>query len=207
MENGDENLFDNESIFQSAKDFSENYIQKDVLDTQNPHAGGFMSKLISKISSKISEYEDKVSFEKLKNEVVKTLEKEADILALLMKFGCKLNYISKTNMEIECEQFNLKGHINLKAEKEEDIFDENALEIIKRITYKVYSSNNLEEVINRLEGEGFYPVGELTEIEAMISDKQRKVLMGVFQNTAGETKKIYFYNGQEVFPKEEDNKK
>ena len=54
-----------------------------------------------------------------------------------------------------------------------------------------------------MESEGFYPVGSLEKVTAIIEDKECEVLAGKFQNKEGQERQIYFYNGQEVFLKQE----
>lgn len=204
MGNNDENLFDDESIFQSAKDFSDNYTAKPVVNP-NPQGNGLMSKLISSISNKISEYEDKIENEKYKRQLTKMFEKDADIFEILSKFGCKIKCINATYLEIKSEPLNLIGHINLAAQKEEEIFDENAKRIMRNIAYVTYNKNQLEDIIDVMESEGFYPVGALEIVEAILSGEKCEVHVGKFQNENGEERTIYFYNGQQVFPQEPDS--
>jgi len=201
MDPNNDNLFQNESIFQSAKNF-EDSMSANLKQQAQPQNTGLLGKFVKTITNKLNEYDEYRDNKKLQSQIGKIFEKEEKTLELLMNFGCKLEYNGPTKINIIWDKYKLKGQINLDSKCSEP-FDAEAKKILGIIVNTILSSNNMENTIDRLEAEGFYPVGELENQTAILENKEVEVLIGTFENSAGETRKIYYYNGKEVFPPKE----
>ena len=196
--NNDDNLFSQESIFDSAKNIEkQSAFQKDAQVQKQTNC--VLGKFIRSITNKLNEYDEARANKKIQDEMRAIFEQQEDVIKLLMQCGCKLQYINNTLIKITWERFNLQGLINLAPAEGEEALDEGAQKIVRQMFSVIRSSDNMEDSIDRLESEGFYPVGELEKQDAIIEGKKCTVLVGTFQNDAGETRKIYFYNGTEVF--------
>lgn len=199
MENNNDENFQSESIFQSAKNYEEN-IQK-YPEQYSGESNGLFSKLVRTVTEKLNEYDTQKETKKFQETVQNALESDKDTIELLAKCGCKIQFTSNNKLLIRCDKYNLMGTIDMAAEGL-DKLDDGAKKII-RILYEVKTgSENMEDCIDKLEAEGFYPVGNLEKKEMMLEGKKCTVLAGTFQNNARETKKLYFYHGKQVFPEE-----
>ena len=185
----------------------QNQIQVNTPEQQysNIQTGSIVSKLFDVVSEKINEISDKQKLQKLQKEASKLFEGNEDIFRLFYMFGCELIY-KKKYIELSCPTIKLKGKITINENNEAN-FDENVMKIFEHITNIITSSNNLENTIDSLEAEGFYPIGELENKTIEINGENIEVMVGTLQNQNGETKNVYFYNGREIFLKPDEKER
>lgn len=180
--------------------YNQLFIEKEIESEKKANKSSFATKIFSAISSKLDDMDINKENKKLQSAADKLFQGNEDILKLLYNFGCNF-VINNDYIEFSCKKFNLTGKI-VSNENNEMIFDENAELILKYISQIIISSNRLEDTLDFQETNGFYPVGELEKQTAILAGKECEVLVGTLQNNKGEVKKVYYYNGQEVFPAE-----
>ena len=199
--NNDNNFNPNGSIFEHT-DIT-NYPNMPNTDynlpqnTGNIKGSNFASKLFKAISEKIKEFDSQKEIKDLQKKAEELFKGNEDIIQLLHSFGCFFK-IEENYIELSCEKFNLSGKI-ITNENNEMEFDEDAEQILRYISQIIVSSNNMEDSLDYMEQNGFYPVGELEKHKAIIEGKECEVLVGTLKNDKGETKQVYYYNGKEVF--------
>jgi len=191
----------NESIFEdseikSANDFSQ--ISGEPFDYESLKDDSLISKFLNALSDGILNGAENRENKKLQKTAAKLFKGNEEFIKLLNDFDCSL--IHKQNViEIKCEKFNLSGNITIETDGNM-LFDENSQKILYYIAKVVNHSENMDNLLNNNEDDGFYPVGNLVKQKIMLNGKETEVLTGILANTKGETKQIYYYNGKEVQP-------
>ena len=127
----------------------------------------------------------------------KMLGEYEDILTFFHDAGC-LIVLNDNYIELEYPQLNLKGTITFKDGQPE--FDDTTNKIMNHLSNMVINTNKLDDIINKHEDEGFYPVGDLAKETIILNGESAEVLAGEMMNKQGQTKKVYYYQGKEVQP-------
>lgn len=192
--NDDRNFNNDESIFEdssSTQDRMES-LKADLKEIPVEN-NSVITKFFDSIAVKLQDNKLK----KLQNEAEEMFKDTSSFLELLCNFGCFLEY-NKDFIEISCKNIDKKGKILISKKKEIE-FDDGAKEILSHIATLINRTDALHDIINKYEQQGFYPVGELEKENAIINGKECVVLTGVLENDRHEQKRIYYYNGQELF--------
>ncbi len=202
MSHDNKNFGENESIFSDSSSFTQGFtnpVPDAVLNKSAPErkTGGFLSKIVKKFIDAGQPSEEDVKFRK---ELIKLAKENEDIFEVFNQFGCKLEY-QKGCIILKCPQLKLDGKITIKEDNTAE-FDENTQRIMSHLASLVSNTNNLTLIVNEYEKQGFYPSGDLVKETVTYQGKSVEVLAGILQNKKGETKKMYYYKGQEITPDE-----
>ena len=184
----------NESIFDISREET-----KPVLNPKpTEHDGGGLSDMLNKLSSTLLKgmKADKNTIKQ--EDFDKFIAQNGEFLFMLTSCDCKIKFTDKY-LELQCEPLNLTGKIFM-GTKDQFQPDENATKIFKYIANIANKMNGMELTMNRLEKEGFFPVGELKKQTVNVEGKPTEVMVGTLKNDKGETRTIYFNNGTEITP-------
>lgn len=202
MSHDNKNFGENDSIFSDSSSFSQGFtnpVPDAVLNKPVPEQkeGGFLSKIVKKFIEAGQPSEADIQFRK---ELIKLAKENEDIFEVFNQFGCKLVY-QKGCIVLKCPQLKLEGKITIKEDNTAE-FDENTKRIMSHLANLVSNTNNLTLIVNEYEKQGFYPSGDLIKETIIYQGQSVEVLAGLLQNNKGETKKMYYYKGQEITPDE-----
>lgn len=188
----------NESIF----NFSEERKPEIGIPNMSPvNSGENLSDMLNKLSSKLlTGFQNQKEENSLKQFMEKAIKENEAFFSLLTENNCKLKF-SERFVEIDCEPLNLVGKIFMynDAQLKPDL---NAQKIFKYLADKSLQKKDIENPLEELEKEGFYPVGELKKMTIKVNGEQTEVMAGMLVNNNKETRTIYFKDGKQVFPDE-----
>ena len=200
--NSSESIFDDNSPESSSEKISQ------VLHSDEKYkshlSNNFIFNIIDSISEKLGDIAAKNKSEKEQKEIQKFAQNKfagrEEIIKLFVSFGCHLT-IMRDYVELYCEQFDIRGKITF-GKDGQVVFDDNTIQIFRIISEIVSNSNSLEDIIDSYEKIGFYPVGALEKQMLNVEGQEVEVLVGVLENQQGTQKKIYYYDGREIFPEQ-----
>ncbi len=191
---------DNNSIFDDLKNQAATPPQMEIPPVpaqQESLLGSFINSVKNKLDeAKQKKLEDK-NFEELNNLV----DTNSETLIILKSFGCKITLRALDLIEVDCDEFKLKGFMQIKDEKVE--MDENCQQIFRTISEIISSGYRIDEILSKYESEEFYPYGEIEQIKVTYKGTEIKASQGTLMNPKGETRKIIFYRGYEITPDDE----
>lgn len=200
-----ENFNNSESIFDDkSPEYSSDKMVNDLTSDakyKSHLSNNFIYNIIDSISDKLEEFAKKNKTDR----EIKALKKFAEnklagreaVLKLFKAFDCHLTVMDKC-VEFSCKQLNMTGKITF-DKNQKAIFDETTINIFRTIAEIISNSNSLEDVIDKYEEQGFYPIGNLEKQTVTVDGKPKEVMVGTLQNQQGEQKKIYYSEGKEIF--------
>ncbi len=192
---GQESIFEDSEV--SALRNSNKYLDetKNLEDFQD---NSIISKFFNALSNALNEDEATKDRKKLQKYADKVFKDNENFIKLLYDFGCVMIY-KKDCIELQCDKFKLKGKIITESDGT-ILFDENSQKILYNISEIMKHSNNVDNIIDNNEAEGFYPVGNLEKKKVIYQGKEVEAFCGTLMNSLGQTKQIYYYNSKEITP-------
>lgn len=152
----------------------------------------FASRFFDSISSCLLNTNENKEKEKLQKQLKKLVKENEALFPLLKSFDCKFIY-KGDSIELYCGRFNLSGSISVSSGNK-ITYDKNFLKILQGIAKVIKSSDNLNNILNKYEKEGFYPSGTPKELEI----NGKKVLAGTLKNKEGKQILIDIKTGAEI---------
>lgn len=193
-----ESIFeDNETVVSSPQEIDRKRVNKSPEKTGE---NSVLAKLFEIFFSKVEGFQESRKQKALKRYVENVLKNQEEFFILLNSFGCTLD-INGRETTINCKQINLSGKM-IQDDNGEFSFDENTMKILQYIVNTILATNSIDSLIDEYEQKGFYPVGNLSKEKAILEGQEVEVLVGTFVNTNGEQRKVYLYNGKQIFPQE-----
>lgn len=192
---------DNNSIFEDLKNQAAPPPPMEIPPMPAPPQESLLGNFINSVKNKLEEaklkrLEDK-NFEDLNNLV----DTNSETLIILKSFGCKITVRATNLVEVDCDEFQLKGFMHINDDGVE--MDENCQQIFKTISEIISGGYRIDEILSKYESEEFYPYGEIEQITITYKGQEIKASKGTLMNPKGETKRIIFYKGYEILPDDE----
>ena len=190
-----------ESIFEDSEVSALRNSNKQLDETKNLkdfQDNSIISKFFNSLSNALNEDEGTKDRKKLQKYADKVFKDNENFIKLLYDFGCVMIY-KKDCIELQCDKFKLKGKIITESDGT-ILFDENSQKILYNISEIMKHSNNVDNIIDNNEAEGFYPVGNLEKKKVIYQGKEVEAFCGTLMNSLGQTKQIYYYNSKEITP-------
>ena len=197
MSFGQDNNYNSDSIFSSElKNNSDTTVPIMPPDIPKPsrESAGMIEGLVDRLIKK--PLKDSAN-KKEKTELEKVVKENEELFKILMKYGCEL-VMQEDGAIINYPKMKLSGKIIVKNNQVE--FDEDVKKIFQYIAQFEAKSGNLEQIIDSYEAQQFYPTGNLEKQTVTYQGKEVEVMVGTFMNPQKKIKKVYIYNGREIFP-------
>ena len=197
MSYGQDNNYNPDSIFSSElrnnSDATIPIMPRDIPKPTREATGvleGLVDRLVKKPLKKSAEKKEQDRFESV-------IKENEELFLILSKYGCNI-VMESDGIIINYPKMDLSGKFTLNNDTAE--FDENAKKIFQYIAQFEVQSGKLEQIIDSYEAQQFYPTGNLEKQTITYEGKEIEVMVGTFMNPQKEVKKVYIYNGKEIFP-------
>lgn len=192
---------DNNSIFEDLKNQAATSPPTEIPSMPAPPQESLLGNFINSVKNKLEEAKLKKLEDKTFEDLNKLVDTNSETLIILKSFGCKIIVRAINLVEVNCEEFQLKGFMHLNDDGVE--MDENCKQIFKTISEIISGGYRIDEILSKYESEEFYPYGEIEQITITYKGQEIKASKGTLMNPKGETKRIIFYKGYEILPDDE----